>query len=114
MTNYEWQKEFDKIERLIAINTEKGLDTKNLLRQKISLLKVNYNKLADAIKNNDFPNIVPIFAKELAFLNNIKDIQTQINDNTEETEQEIAKIHSQMREKGFGWILDNQPEKKSE
>ena len=34
MTNYEWQKEFDKIERLIAINTEKGLDTKNLLRQK--------------------------------------------------------------------------------
>ena len=76
MTNYEWQKEFDKIERLIAINTEKGLDTKNLLRQKISLLKVNYNKLADAIKNNDKESLKKLFSKNV--IAQLKDIDQSI------------------------------------
>ena len=56
---------------------------------------------------------IPLYAQKIAFLNNIKEIQKQINLNTSATEAEIQKIHTTMRENGLGWILDNLPEKKS-
>ena len=51
-----------------------------------------------------------MYAKELAFLNNIKNLQEEINETTEETDKEIAKVHQDMRENNLGWILDNLPE----
>ncbi len=109
MDNFELKKEFDKVERLIAIKKEQGIIPTKLLKQKISLLKVCYGKISDAMQSGEFKEIAPIYAKELAFLNNIKNIQVELNETTEDTDIEIKKVHDEMRSKGFGWILDNLP-----
>ncbi len=112
MNNIELQKEFDKVERLIAIKREQGEVPTALLQQKIMLLKTCYDNLSEARENGELQNIAPIYAKELAFLNNIKNIQIEINQTTQDTDEEIAKVHTSMRENGLGWILDNLPERK--
>ncbi len=111
MDNFELRKEFDKVERLIAINTERGADIKRLLKEKARLLKISYGKLSDSVQSGNLKKVAPIFAKELAYLNNIKKIETDLNESTEETDKEIEKIHESMRAEGLGWLLDNKPEK---
>ena len=106
------QKKFDKIEKQIAIGRKNGYSVKTLLKEKVRLLQLSYEKLSTSIEDGIMKPIAPIFAKELAFLNSIKEIQTEINETTDNTEKEIVKIHTQMREQGFGWVLDNSPEKK--
>ena len=103
---------FEKIEKQIALNNKKGLSTKELLKKKIIILKNCYGQLSDALNTKVLAMSAPNFAKELAFLNNIKEIQTQINEPTKETDEEIQKIYNQMKDNGFSWLLDNMPEKK--
>ena len=110
MNPYDLKKEFDKIERLIAINTANGNNIEGLLKTKIQLLKLSYTNLSRSIENGSLKKIAPMYAKELAFLNNIKNLQEEINETTEETDKEIAKVHQDMRENNLGWILDNLPE----
>ena len=111
MPNIDIVKEFQEIEERIAQDSALKKDITRHLRKKASLLKVCYAQLSDAINAGVVEDIAPNFAKELQFLNNIKEIQTQINDDITETEEEIAKVHKQIRDKGWGWILDNLPQK---
>ena len=106
------QKKFDKIEKQIAIGRKNGYRINTLLKEKERLLQLSYDKLDASVDNGLLKPIAPIFAKKLAFLNSIKEIQSEINETTDNTEKEIAKVQTQMREYGFGWILDNTPEKK--
>ena len=110
MNHYDLKKEFDKIERLIAINKANGNNIEGLLKTKIKLLKISYTNLSKSIESGALKKIAPMYAKELAFLNNIKNLQEEINDSTQETVEEIAKVHQDMRENNLGWILDNLPE----
>ena len=80
-------------------------DVTTLLKQKNRLLQLCYTHMDEAVKNGNLQEIAPVFAKEIAFLNNIKNIQQEINEDTTETENEIAKIHARMREKGLGVSL---------
>lgn len=105
-------KKFEKIEKQIAIGKERGLSVKSLLREKISLLKLSYDELSKTIEEGNFQAIVPIYAKELAFLNSIKSLENELNISTQNTEEEIARVQSEMRQNGFGWILDNLPQQK--
>ena len=106
------QEKFKKLERQIEISKKNGCSVKSLLKEKVRLLKLSYGKLSDALQQGIMKPIAPIFAKELAFLNNIKNIQTELNIPTDDTEREIENIYNQMRENGFGWVLDNSPMKK--
>jgi len=111
MANIDVVKEFEKIENNIARDSASNKDITRHLRAKARLLAVCYEQLSAAMKAGKQMQIAPMYAKELAFLNNIKKIQTQINEDTSQTEAEISKIYEEMRANGFGWILDNVPEK---
>ena len=111
MGNIDLQKEFEKIEQRIAEDAAKNRDITGLLRAKVRLLKVAYSQLSEAVDKDKPANIAPLFARELAFLNNIKDIQNDINEDISETNAEIEKVHAKMYENGLGWILENMPEK---
>lgn len=100
-------KKFEKLEKQIDIGRKNGYSVKNLLKEKVRLLNISYQKLSDAMQEGKLKPIAPIFARKLAFLSSIKEIQNELNLQTDETEAEIEKIHLQMRENGFGWILDN-------
>ena len=102
---------FEKIEKQIALNNKKGLSTKELLKKKIIILKNCYGQLSDALNKKVLAKSAPNFAKELAFLNNIKEIQTQLNEHTNETDAEIQKIYDMMKDNGFSWLLENMPKK---
>ena len=106
------EKNFKKVERQIQIGQKNGYSVKGLLKEKVRLLKLGYQKLSDAMQDGSLRPIAPVFAREFAFLNNIKNIEEELNINTEDTENEIQKIKTQMREHGFGWLLDNMPERK--
>jgi len=109
----ELNKEFQKTENEIQKMKQMDKDASDLLRYKTRLLNIAYKKFADTIKSTNQKMTAPLYAKKLAFLNNIKEIQNEIKDNTSQVEKEIKKIHNEMRENGLGWILDNLPEKKS-
>ncbi len=113
MSSDKLKDKFNKLERQISMSDKTGTDKTQLLKEKIDILKTSYEKLSDAINSGEIEMIAANFAKEIAFLNNIKDIQLQLNEPTTQTDAEIQKIHEQMRNKGLGWILDNMPEKKS-
>ncbi len=106
------QKEFEEIELNIKNGLEKQQDVTPFLREKVRLLNIGYENLSKAMQESNPKVIAPLFAKKLAFLNNIKTIQLQVNDDTSTTEAEIAKVHGDMRERGLGWLLDNMPAKK--
>lgn len=110
--NLNLTKEFEKIEMRIANNLAKGHDITNLLRTKARLLFVCYHKMQESFDVINTKAIAPFFAQELAFLNNIKQIQTSINDNTNEVDIEINKVHSLLKEKGLFWLIENMPNKK--
>ena len=110
MANIDVVKEFEKIEKNIARDSAQNKDITRHLRAKARLLNVCYEQLSSAIKTGKHLQIAPMYAKELAFLNNIKEIQTQINEDTAQTEAEISKIYAEMKKNGLGWILENQPE----
>lgn len=112
MNNLNYAKEFEKIEKRIASNIENGRDVKNLLRTKARLLFVCYHKIVESIEKGELKPIAPNFAKELAFLNNIKQIQIDIDDDTNEVDKEIEKVHSLMEKNGFSWLIKNLPEEK--
>ena len=111
MTNIDIVKEFEQLEKDIEIFQAQNKDITGLLKQKTRLLQVCYSQMDEAMKAGKLQEIAPVFAKEIAFLNNIKNIQAEINEDTSETEAEIAKVHANMRAKGLGWILDNLPKK---
>ena len=111
MANINLEQEFEKIEQRIFEATQKQQDLTPLLHSKVRLLALASNQLADAMRTGKAKEVVPIFAKRMGLLNNIKRIQIQINEDTAETDAEIAKVENRMRELGFGWILDNLPEK---
>jgi len=106
-------KEFQKTETEIQKMKENNQDTSDLLRYKTRLLNIAYKQFSESITKNATKMTAPLYAKKLAFLNNIKEIQHEINDNTSYVDQEIKKIQNEMRENGLGWILDNLPEKKA-
>ena len=105
------QKKFEKIEKQILIGRKNGYSIKNMLKEKVRLLQLSYEKLSESIDDGVMKPIAPVFARGLAYLNTIKEIQFEMNEKTDDVEKEIAKIHMQMRENGFGWILDNTPNK---
>ena len=111
MTNIDIVKEFQEIEDRIANESAQNKDITGLLRKKARLLKVCYNQISDAMDAGVLAEVAPNFAKAISFLNNIKDLQTQISEDVSETDAEIEKIHQRMRDKGMGWILDNLPER---
>lgn len=109
MANINLEQEFEKLEQRISEAAQKQQDVTPLLHSKVRLLAIASNQLADAMKSGKAKEIVPIFAKRMGLLNNIKRIQLQINEDTSETDAEILKVENRMRELGFGWILDNLP-----
>lgn len=112
MNNIDLTKEFKKIEKRIESNRRQGRDVTLLLRTKARLLFACYNKISENIENGTIKPLAQVLAKELAFLNNIKQIQISINDNTDEVNAEIQKVHSLMKEIGLYWLIENQPELK--
>jgi len=113
MQNLDLNKEFKKLEIEISKRISENRDTTDLLKEKIKLLTIGYKNFSKKIIEQNIKMDIPLYAQKIAFLNNIKEIQKQINLNTSNTEAEIQKIHTTMRENGLGWILDNLPEKKS-
>lgn len=111
MANIDIEKEFKEIEERIKEDSALNKDITMHLRKKARLLRICYTQISDAIRLGVYPKEAPVFAKELAFLNNIKNIQTQINEDVSDTDAEIAKVHKQMYDNGFGWILENLPKK---
>ncbi|MCR4881565.1 MAG: hypothetical protein K6A44_06415 [bacterium] len=114
MANIDIEKEFKEIEERIAQDSAMNKDITAHLRKKARLLRICYAQMSDAMRLGVLKKEAPIFAKELAFLNNIKKIQTQINEDVSDTDEEIAKVHKQMYDNGFGWILENLPKKVEE
>ena len=108
------EKEFKEIEERIAQDSAQNKDITMHLRKKARLLRICYSQISDAIRLGVLKKEAPNFAKELAFLNNIKKIQTQINEDVSDTDAEIEKVLKDMYDNGFGWILENLPTKKPE
>lgn len=111
MNNAELKTEFEKVEKQLEQYEKENKDTTDLLKQKIVLLQNGYKNLNDAIDRSKVQQVARMYAELLAFLNNIKTIQVKINDSTTETDEEISKIHEEMRKDGLGWLLDNMPTK---
>ena len=114
MANIDVEKELKEIEERIKEDSAQNKDITGHLRKKARLLRICYSQLSDAVRLGVLRKEAPIFAKELAFLNNIKKIQTQINEDFSDTDEEIARVHKQMYDNGFGWILENLPKKVEE
>lgn len=110
MSEIDLLKEFEKIEKRIADAVEKNQDVTPILHSKVRLLGLAHAKLADEMRNGRAKEIVPIFAKRMGLLNNMRELQLMINEDTSETDAEIKKVETRMRELGFGWILDNLPQ----
>ena len=73
--------------------------------------KNGYQNLNEDIDRSKVKQVARMYAELLAFQNNIKNIQIQLNDDTTDTDTEIAKIHEDMRKDGLGWLIDNMPAK---
>ena len=114
MANIDIVKEFKEIEDRINADSAQNKDITGLLRKKIKLLRICYNQISDAMDSGVFDEVAPNYAKAIAFLNNIKELQTQINEDPSETDTEIKKMHKRMRDNGLGWLLDNLPQKVEE
>ena len=76
-----------------------------LLKEKIELLKIGYQKLSENLKEDKYDKNPKKYSTLLSYLNNIKKIQGEIGIAQTETDQEISKIHSQMDKAGLGWLL---------
>ena len=111
MNNTELQTEFAKLEKELEQCEKNNQDTTNLLKKKIILLQNGYQNLNEGLDRSKVKQVARMYAELLAFQNNIKNIQVQLNDDTTNTDNEIAKIHEEMRKDGLGWLIDNMPTK---
>ena len=100
--------------KIIIINIQKQITEKRandedvsfLLKKKIELLSVAYEKFFEKSNNKKVIKNPKFYALSLSYLNNIKDIQTELKESTAETDKEIEKIYSMMKKDGLGWLLE--------
>jgi hypothetical protein len=105
MDNNELKIRSTDVSRRIELGRQKGEDVSPLLREKIELLKIGYEKLSNQLRDDQFEKNPKKYSTLLAFQNNIKKIQEELNVPTSETDKEINNIHKMMEKAGLAWLL---------
>ncbi len=105
MDNNELKIKSTEVSRRIELGRQKGEDISPLLREKIELLKIGYEKLSNELMDDKYEKNPRKYSTLLAFQNNIKNIQEELNIPTNETNQEINNIHQMMEKAGLAWLL---------
>ncbi len=105
MDNNELKIKSTEVSRRIELGRQKGEDVSDLLREKMELLKIGYKKLSDALQDDKFEKNPRKYSTLLAYQNNIKNIQEELNISTEETNKEISNIHQMMKKVELAWLL---------
>ena len=105
MDNNELKIKSTEVSRKIELGRQNGEDVSSLLKEKIELLKIGYQKLSEELKDEKYEKNPRKYSTLLAFQNNIKNIQEELNISTDETNKEISNIHKMMEEAGLAWLL---------
>ena len=93
------------VSRRIELGRQKGEDVSPLLREKMELLKIGYEKLSNELQDDKYEKNPRKYSTLLAYQNNIKNIQEELNIPTNETNQEINNINQMMEKAGLAWLL---------
>ena len=105
MDNNELKIKSTEVSRRIELGRQKGEDVSPLLREKMELLQIGYKKLAEQLQDDKYEKNPRKYSTLLAFQNNIKNIQQELNISTDETNKEISNIHQMMGKAGLAWLL---------
>ncbi len=105
MDNNELKIKSTEVSRRIVLGRQKGEDVSPLLREKMELLKIGYEKLSNQLQDDKFEKNPRKYSTLLAYQNNIKNIQEELNISTDETNKEINNIHQMMEKAGLAWLL---------
>ena len=105
MDNNELKIKFSEITKQIDVAKAKGEDSSQLLREKMELLQIGYQKLSDSLKEDKYERNPRKYSTLLSYLNSIKEVQKEINVPQDETDREISNIHQEMDKAGLSWLL---------
>ena len=105
MDNNELKIKSTDVSRRIELGRQKGEDVSALLKEKMELLQIGYKKLSEQLTDDKYEKNPRKYSTLLAFQNNIKNIQEELNIPTNETNQEINNIHQMMEKVGLAWLL---------
>ena len=105
MDNNELKIKSTDVSRRIELVRQKGEDVSPLLREKMELLKIGYEKLSNQLLDDKYEKNPRKYSTLLAYQNNIKKIEKELNMPTDETDKEINNIHQMMEKVGLTWLL---------
>ncbi len=105
MDNNELKVRSTDVSRRIELGRQKGEDVSPLLKEKRELLKIGYEKLSNQLMDNKYEKNPKKYSTLLAYQNNIKNIEEELNLPTDETNKEISNIHQMMKNAGLAWLL---------